>query len=232
VSKNTIVIVGAGPGLGMGIARRFGREGFQVGLICRNETKGERFVQTLTKAGISAAVFAADATDEKSVVRAFEQIRQRLGPVDVLEYSPVNIPQGPDGFADLEVTHMTPARVQSEFAVMALGAVACVNQVLPSMIARKTGTVIITTGISAYSAMPMVGAWGIAGAAARNYALTLNEAMRGSGIFVGTVCIGVRIGEQGDPEGDPDMLAERHFALYRDRGPAEIIIKANARSTP
>jgi NAD(P)-dependent dehydrogenase (short-subunit alcohol dehydrogenase family) len=224
------VIVGAGPGLGMGIARRFGREGFQVGLICRNEQKGERFAQTLTQAGITAAAFAADVTEEKSVVRAFEQIHQRLGPVDVLEYSPVNIPPDPDGFAGLEVTRMTPARVQSEFAVMALGAVTCVNQVLPSMLARKTGTIIITTGISAFSVMPMVGAWGIAGAAARNYALTLNHAMRDSGICVGTICIGVRI-QEGDPDGDPDRLAERHFALYRDRGPAETIINPDTRST-
>jgi NAD(P)-dependent dehydrogenase (short-subunit alcohol dehydrogenase family) len=188
----------------------------------------QRLAQALAKAGITATAFAADVTDEKSVVSAFEQIGQRLGPVDVLEFSPVNIPQGPDGFADLEVTRVTPARAQSEFAVMALGAVAFVNQVLPSRLARKAGSIIIATGISAYNLKPMVGAWGIAGAAARNYALTpLNAALHDSAIFVGTVCICVKI-----REGDPDTLAERHFALYRDRSPAEMIINPHTRSAP
>lgn len=35
----TIVIVGAGPGLGAAVARRFGAEGFAVGLISRNQER-------------------------------------------------------------------------------------------------------------------------------------------------------------------------------------------------
>ncbi len=35
----SIVIVGAGPNLGLAIAQRFGREGFAVGLVSRNQEK-------------------------------------------------------------------------------------------------------------------------------------------------------------------------------------------------
>ncbi|HEV7948517.1 MAG TPA: SDR family NAD(P)-dependent oxidoreductase, partial [Glaciihabitans sp.] len=34
-----IAIVGAGPGLGAAVARRFGREGFSVALISRDQSK-------------------------------------------------------------------------------------------------------------------------------------------------------------------------------------------------
>jgi NAD(P)-dependent dehydrogenase (short-subunit alcohol dehydrogenase family) len=34
-----IAIVGAGPGLGLAIAHRFGAEGYQVALIARNQQK-------------------------------------------------------------------------------------------------------------------------------------------------------------------------------------------------
>ncbi|SFE88449.1 short chain dehydrogenase [Bacillus sp. OV194] len=35
MTEKVIVIVGAGPGISMGAAKRFGREGFKVALIAR-----------------------------------------------------------------------------------------------------------------------------------------------------------------------------------------------------
>ena len=35
----TLAIVGAGPGLGAAVARRFGREGFAIALVSRDQTK-------------------------------------------------------------------------------------------------------------------------------------------------------------------------------------------------
>ena len=40
----SIVIVGAGPNLGLAIGRRFGREGLAVGLVARNQDKLDRLV--------------------------------------------------------------------------------------------------------------------------------------------------------------------------------------------
>jgi len=106
--------------------------------------------------------------------------------------------------------------VQDAFAVTALGAVASVGQVLPGTLERKDGVILITTGASAKGFMPMIGAWGVAGAAARNYARTLGVAVRGQGVFVASVCLGAQI-RKGDTHGDPDLLAETYFSLYRDR---------------
>ena len=223
MANKTVVIVGAGPGLGLGIARRFGREKFNVGLICRSGDKGRQYTEALAKESITAASWVGDVSDEASIARAFREIEQRFGAVEVLEYSPVNIPSDPAGFAGLDVTSMTPSRVQKEFGVMALGAVTSVSQVLPGMLARNSGAIFITTGISAQVYLPMVGAWGMAGAAARNYALTLGAAVRDRGIFVSTICIGVKI-QKGDALGDPDTLADLYYALYRDRDRTDILI--------
>jgi NADP-dependent 3-hydroxy acid dehydrogenase YdfG len=104
-----------------------------------------------------------------------------------------------------------------------LGAVTSVGLVLPGMLARKSGTVLITTGISARAFMPMIGAWGMAGSAVRNYARTLNAAVRDKGIFVSVIVLGVQI-KEGDQFGDPNLLAETYFALYRDRDRPEVFI--------
>ncbi len=223
MSGKTIAIVGAGPGLGLAIARRFGREGFKVALMARDKARLEQLLATLTKEGVTAASFVADVTQEASVAQAFRDVERAFGTVDVLEYSPVNITTEPSGFGALEVTAMTPATVQDAFAVMAKGAVTSVAQVLPGMIVRKSGTIFITTGISARVWMPFIGAWGMAGAAVRNYAHTLHAAVQDKGVFVATVCIGVQI-KKDDALGDPDALAEKYFALYRDRDQTEIFI--------
>ena len=38
-SMATLAVVGAGPGLGAAVARRFGREGFAIALIARDQAK-------------------------------------------------------------------------------------------------------------------------------------------------------------------------------------------------
>jgi NAD(P)-dependent dehydrogenase (short-subunit alcohol dehydrogenase family) len=40
VDPQHILLIGAGPGVGAAIARRFGREGFRATLISRSEGKG------------------------------------------------------------------------------------------------------------------------------------------------------------------------------------------------
>jgi len=223
MANKTIAIVGAGPGLGVSVAKRFGREGFRAALVSRKREKLDALVAELKSSGVTAEAFVADVTDEASIKKAFQAINERFGAVDVLEYSPINIPTDPADFAPLEVTALTPANARKNVEIMALGAVASVQQVLPAMLERGSGAIFITTGIAAKGFLPMVGAWGLAGSAARNYARTLNVALRDKGVFAASVCLGVQI-QKGDQFGDPDQLADKYYALYRDRDRSELFI--------
>ncbi|MER0477500.1 SDR family NAD(P)-dependent oxidoreductase [Streptomyces sp. Edi2] len=60
MAAKTLVVVGAGPGLGMGVARAFGRHGFRVGLIARSKDTLDALVGELTELGVIAAAFPAD----------------------------------------------------------------------------------------------------------------------------------------------------------------------------
>jgi NADP-dependent 3-hydroxy acid dehydrogenase YdfG len=84
----TIAVLGAGPSLGLSIARRFGSHDFAVGLVARSVERLDYLVRTLRNHGIQAAGFAADVTDRPSLVAALGQIEEQVGPIDVLEYSP------------------------------------------------------------------------------------------------------------------------------------------------
>ncbi|MEV4229069.1 SDR family NAD(P)-dependent oxidoreductase, partial [Streptomyces bobili] len=47
-----IAVIGAGPGLGLSIARRFGKEGFQVALVSRTQDKLDALAARLAEEGI------------------------------------------------------------------------------------------------------------------------------------------------------------------------------------
>ena len=88
-NMRTLAIVGAGPGIGRAVGSRFGREGYRVALIARNEERLAQRVDELAGEGIDAAAFQADVTDRLAITSAVEAIVDRWGPIDVLEYSPL-----------------------------------------------------------------------------------------------------------------------------------------------
>jgi len=219
-----IAIVGAGPGLGSSIARCFGREGFTVALISRSTANLDRLVAELAETGIQAAGFAADVRDRPTVTRALDAAEDRLGPVDVLEYSPA--PHGaPSGLTMTDVLHATAENVQPQVEFYVYGAIAAVQAVLPGMLERGRGTLLFTTGASSAVTMPPMGNVGIAGAGLRNYALALNAALADRGIYAAHVPLAVYIGS-GGPETHPDTIAELYWDLYLSRDQPERLYSA------
>ncbi|MEV4893258.1 SDR family NAD(P)-dependent oxidoreductase, partial [Nonomuraea sp. NPDC055795] len=78
----TLVVVGAGPGLGMGVARAFGRAGFRVGLIARTPEKLDALVAELTGLGIGAAAFPADIRDRDALAYSPAELDTELSWID------------------------------------------------------------------------------------------------------------------------------------------------------
>jgi NAD(P)-dependent dehydrogenase (short-subunit alcohol dehydrogenase family) len=85
----TIAIVGAGKGLGLAVAERFAREGFAVALISRNQDRLDGLAAELRERGHTAAGFAANVRDGESLRTALERATEQLGPIEVLQYSPL-----------------------------------------------------------------------------------------------------------------------------------------------
>lgn len=223
MTTKTLVIVGAGPGLGLAIAQRFGREGFNVALIARRLESVNSLIASLHADGIQAAGFVADIGNEAMLKSAFSDIRQRFGRIDVLEFSPTPSPEGnADKYSPLALDRATMDRLNQ---VQILGAVSCVREVLPEMLARGEGTILLTTSGSAFHIMPVYTPVGVVMAGLRSYALCLNEVLAEKGIHAATVCIGVLI-RKDDPLGDPARLANIYFDMHTKRDRAEQVITA------
>src|SRR3954469_2910667 len=82
----SVAIVGAGPGIGASVARRFAREGLAVGLIARSPQTIEATRATLPGGARSTAA-VADAADEVAMRAALDAVAAELGPIGVLVYN-------------------------------------------------------------------------------------------------------------------------------------------------
>jgi NAD(P)-dependent dehydrogenase (short-subunit alcohol dehydrogenase family) len=89
----SLVIVGAGPNLGLAVARRFGREGFAVGLIARSDSRLVKLTAQLRLDGITSSSAAADIRDGDALANAIQTLAAELGPIEVLEFSPLPAPE-------------------------------------------------------------------------------------------------------------------------------------------
>ncbi|WP_112274839.1 SDR family NAD(P)-dependent oxidoreductase [Lentzea terrae] len=208
----TIAIVGAGPGMGLAIARTFGSRGFDVALVARNQAKLDDLAGTLEAEGITAAGFAADVRDPEALTQALKDAAARFGGIDVLEYSPT----GTIATTTLTVpSQTTPADVQRELELLFYGAITATQAVLPAMREAGAGTLLYSTGAGSIDPLPMLGNANAAAAALRNWVLNLHKELAGTGVQAAHVAIGVWIGTDGPP-GAPTATADEIAPVYWD----------------
>jgi len=93
-SSKVIVVLGAGPGLGMSMARRFGREGFLVALVSRTGARHAAYRAQLAADGIESRSYAADVTDPAQVRDVLSRIAADLGDIDTVYYGPAAVDIG------------------------------------------------------------------------------------------------------------------------------------------
>ncbi len=218
----TIAIVGAGPGLGLSIAKVFGRNGFSVALVSRTQDKLDALAAELGQAGIDAAGFAADVMDRPSLTAAFDRIKERFGGIDVLEYSPA--PHSPvPGITQAGPLDVTVGNVQPQLDYYLYGGIAAAQQVLPDMIERDAGTLLYTTGGSSMDPLagpPEFTNIAIGSGALRAWVLKLHQTLAGTGVYAAHVPLSVWIGA-GGPETQPDTIAQHYWDIYTKRDGAE-----------
>jgi NAD(P)-dependent dehydrogenase (short-subunit alcohol dehydrogenase family) len=211
-----IVIVGAGPGLGLSIATLFGGRGFDVALIARDQGRLDGLVADLAGRGVTAAGFAADVTDRPALAAALKQARARFGRIDVLEYSPAS--RDAEMAGPLEAT---PANTQGQIEYYLYGAMAAAREVLPAMRAAGAETLLFTTGGGSISPHPAMGNINAAAAALRNWVLNLSQVLEGTGVYAGHVAISAWIGS-GPPAAEPDAIAATYWDLHEKRDRPEV----------
>jgi NADP-dependent 3-hydroxy acid dehydrogenase YdfG len=209
-----VVIIGAGPGLGMSAARAFAAAGYGVGLLARTPDRVTEAVTELRQAGHRAFGRPADAGDPDSLHGAVRELVTELGGVDVLHH---NVSVYRNGGVDAT----SPADLAADLEAGAVSLLSGVRAVLPELQERR-GAVVVTGGGAADRPPAAALTLGPQKAAVRALTLAVAKDLAGRGITVRTLTIrgGIAVGTPFDPA----LVAQRLVALAEDRsdGPVEV----------
>ncbi|MEV0637494.1 SDR family NAD(P)-dependent oxidoreductase [Streptomyces sp. NPDC050619] len=207
----TIAVIGAGPGLGAAVARRFGRAGHDVALIARDQARLDALAAELAGDGVTARGFTADVRDPNALQAALDAAHATLGPIEILQYSPV-----PHRDFMRPVLETTPADLIGPLEFSVHGPVAAVQQVLPDMRALGRGTILLVNGGTAVLPHPDRAGTSIAFAAESAYGRLLHETLAPEGIHVAQLIVPGAI-IPGHHRKDPAVLADTLWGMHQDR---------------
>ncbi|MFF9455796.1 SDR family NAD(P)-dependent oxidoreductase [Streptomyces flaveolus] len=207
----TFALVGAGPGLGLATARRFGEAGHGVALVARDAGRLDSLATTLDDDGIHARGYPADVLDPASLTTALRAATDDLGPVEILQFSPV-----PRADFMKPVLDTGASDLDAPLAFSVKGPVTCVDAVLPGMRALGRGTLLFVNGGSAVRPHPERTGTSIAFAAESAYAEMLHEALAPENIHVAQLIVPGAIRPDAE-HSSPAVLAERLYALHTGR---------------
>jgi NAD(P)-dependent dehydrogenase (short-subunit alcohol dehydrogenase family) len=140
VDSSHLLLVGAGPGLGMAVARRFAVGGYRVTLVARSTDKLDALAGSSSDTGAEIGTIEADASDPEGLGARLTELYRGQGAPGVIIYNAVM--GAPDQLLSASVDHLRAA-----YAVDVISAIVVAQVAARAMKAAGFGTMIVTGGI-------------------------------------------------------------------------------------
>lgn len=158
-----VVVTGARAGVGRAVAEEFARNGWDVGLLARHQSRLEQASRDIAQHyGVRTLAAATDVADANAVDAAAERVERELGPIDAW----VNVAMATI-FAP--VSDISPDEIRRATEVTYLGQVYGTMSALRRMRARGRGTIVNVGSALAYRSVPLQAAYCGAKAAIRGF---------------------------------------------------------------
>jgi ribitol 2-dehydrogenase len=179
------LVTGASSGIGRALARALGAGGCRLALVARSH---ERLEVVASELGSEHLVLPADLTDPAAVEDVAARTLAHFGRVDILLANAGLYVPGDVAVGDAD-------KWDELLAVNVAGTFRLVRAVLPTMIARQAGDIVLTSSISGHQAIPWEPIYSASKHAVQAFAHGLRRQVMKDGIRVGTVAPGVVLNE-------------------------------------
>ncbi|GAA5077821.1 NAD(P)-dependent dehydrogenase (short-subunit alcohol dehydrogenase family) [Thermocatellispora tengchongensis] len=197
------VVIGAGPGIGRSVARRFARQGLPIALIARTPGTLAGVAEAVAPFGVPVISLTADCTDETALRAALDAATDEFGLPDVVVYNAALI--RPDAPGQL------PAQAQLDaWAVNVVGALTAAAHLAPEMARRGSGSFLITGGMP--EPKPQYVSLSLGKAGVRTLVALLDQEYGPSGVHVASVTVDGPVAA--GTAFDPDDIAEHYWRLH------------------
>ncbi|HMI58772.1 MAG TPA: SDR family oxidoreductase, partial [Gemmatimonadaceae bacterium] len=142
----TVLVTGSSTGIGLATALAFGRAGHTVAAAMRNPSRAPELATIAARESLPITVFTMDVDSDSSVVDSIANITKTLGPIDVLVNN-----AGIERMGSVEQLPLSDFRAVMETNYF--GVIRCIQAVLPSMRARRSGCIINIASVAGKIAM-------------------------------------------------------------------------------
>ena len=210
VNRRHLLLVGAGPGLGMAIARRFAVGGYRITLAARSMDRLGDLAESLSDTGAEIGTLEVDVGDSEGLRARMTELYSGEDAPGVIIYNAVI--GAPDQLLSASVAHL-----QAAYAVDVIGAIVLAQVAAPAMKAAGFGTMIVTGGGFADHPIPALATVSLGKAALRSAATMLGADLEPDGIRVATLTIAGQI--VAGTAFDPARIAERYWDVVQTDGP-------------
>ena len=208
MSDKAIMVVGAGPGVSGSVARRFAREGYDVGLVGVDQAVLGTLADELRGLGVGVESAVADITDTDAAGAAMAGLAERLGGVDVLHFNP-------SAFREKDPLTLTVPELLEDVALGVGALLTAVQAVRPHL--RSGGRVTATGSMAADKPWNRAASLGVQKAGLRNLVHSLDATLAPDGIRAVSVTVRGTLGKEGPFT--PDRVAEAIYeAASQDEG--------------
>ncbi|WP_330232646.1 SDR family oxidoreductase [Nocardia sp. NBC_00508] len=186
MSAPVFLVLGAGPGIGLSVARLFADDGFATVLACRFDDEAEPLAEQLRGQGFDAEGVGVDLTDPADVGRVVTGVGERHGRIDVLHFNP-------SIFRQADPLQLSVPELIEDFTVGAAALLPAVRAARPFL---SDGARVLVTG-SAAADKPghQAASLGVQKAAVRNLVTSLDTTLAPAGIRAVAVQINGVLGE-------------------------------------
>ncbi|MEE2690860.1 MAG: SDR family oxidoreductase [Pseudomonadota bacterium] len=187
LSGKSAIVTGASRGIGEAIARRLAQHGAGVVVSSRNLESCEEVAASINAdTGRKAAVAAACNISRKNDLQALVDVaNEAFGGVDILVCNAaINPYYGPSaGITDEQFDKIMTSNVKASHWLS--------QMVLPGMVEKKDGAIVIISSIAGFAGSPTIGAYGISKAADLQLARNLAVEYGPHNIRVNCICPGI-----------------------------------------
>ena len=178
------LVTGAGRGLGRAVAKRLAEDGCAVAVNYRSSAEAaQALVEEITAAGGTAQAFAGDVSDPEAVKKLFEDVKNALGPVEILVN---NAGRTQDGLLmrmkDTDWDNVLDADLKSVFL--------CTREAIRNMVRAKWGRIINISSVVGLTGNPGQANYGAAKAGVIGFSKCVAREYAAKGVTVNCVAPG------------------------------------------
>ena len=222
IKGKSVLITGAGRGIGKRLALGFAAEGAKVGLLARSQAEIDLAKLEIEQAEGTAMRLRADVRNVDDVAHAVDRMRETFGGLDVL-IAAAGI-QGPIG----PFLSAKPKAWNEAVETNLIGVANACRAVLPPMIEKRSGKIILISGGGSSYARPNFSAYAASKTAVVRFGETLAEEVRDHNVQVNIMAPGAayshmtdEILQAGEERAGPKEIEEAEKVRVTGGIPAE-----------